>query len=93
MINVFLKQHAKFNMSISTDFLLQRQNKRRNTTFGVDFQEQVEKSRSAIPSIVTKCLTEIEKRGIMIKVSLTDKMCPKFQDVTSIYNQTNISLY
>lgn len=50
--------------------ILQRQNKRRNTTFGVDFQEQVEKSRSAIPSIVTKCLTEIEKRGIMIKVSL-----------------------
>lgn len=30
----------------------------------------MEKSRSAIPSIVTKCLTEIEKRGIMIKVSL-----------------------
>lgn len=60
--DIFL--HAMF------DTILQRQNKRRNTTFGVDFQEQVEKSRSAIPSIVTKCLTEIEKRGIMIKVSL-----------------------
>eukprot|EP00105_Crassostrea_gigas_P014986 XP_011431850.1 PREDICTED: uncharacterized protein LOC105331398 isoform X10 [Crassostrea gigas] len=67
--------------------LLKRQNKRRNTTFGVDFQEQVEKSRSAIPSIVTKCLTEIEKRGIMIKgiyrmsgvKSKVESLCSKFE--------------
>lgn len=67
---ILIKQY-KFGMwNAIFNLILQRQNKRRNTTFGVDFQEQVEKSRSAIPSIVTKCLTEIEKRGIMIKVSL-----------------------
>lgn len=70
-LTVILIKRYKFGMwNAIFNLILQRQNKRRNTTFGVDFQEQVEKSRSAIPSIVTKCLTEIEKRGIMIKVSL-----------------------
>ncbi|XP_061175377.1 uncharacterized protein LOC133184348 isoform X2 [Saccostrea echinata] len=67
--------------------LLKRQNKRRNTTFGVDFQEQVEKSHSAIPCIVTKCLTEIEKRGILIKgiyrmsgvKSKVEALCSRFE--------------
>ncbi|XP_056017736.1 rho GTPase-activating protein 45-like isoform X5 [Ostrea edulis] len=67
--------------------LLKRQSRRRNTTFGVDFQEQVEKSRSAIPSIVTKCLTEIEKRGILIKgiyrmsgvKSKVEALCSRFE--------------
>ncbi|KAK7468187.1 hypothetical protein BaRGS_00036600 [Batillaria attramentaria] len=43
---------------------------RRNTMFGVDFQEQVERYKSQVPPIITKCLAEIERRGVMIKVSL-----------------------
>ena len=41
---------------------------RRNTTFGVDFQEQVEHYHSAIPPLITKSLKEIERRGINVKV-------------------------
>ena len=44
---------------------------RRNTTFGVDFQEQVEHYHSAIPPIILKCLREVERRGINVKVCLT----------------------
>ena len=36
--------------------------------FGVDFQEQVEHYKSQVPPIITKCLAEIERRGVMIKV-------------------------
>ena len=46
----------------------QRQGRRRNTTFGVDFQEQVEHYHSAIPPIISKCLKEVERRGITVKV-------------------------
>ncbi|RUS77643.1 hypothetical protein EGW08_014586 [Elysia chlorotica] len=40
---------------------------RRNTTFGVDFQEQVDTFQTKVPPIVSKCLEEIEKRGHMVK--------------------------
>ena len=48
--------------------LFQNQRGRRNTMFGVDFQEQVERYKSQVPPIITKCLAEIERRGVMIKV-------------------------
>ena len=48
----------------------QRQGRRRNTTFGVDFQEQVEHYHSAIPPIISKCLKEVERRGINVKVCI-----------------------
>ncbi|KAH9523439.1 Rho GTPase-activating protein 45 [Bulinus truncatus] len=59
---------------------------RRNTTFGVDFQEQVDNFQSKVPPIVTKCLSEIEKRGVMIKgiyrvsgvKSKVENLCQKF---------------
>ncbi|XP_033736742.1 rho GTPase-activating protein 45-like isoform X2 [Pecten maximus] len=44
--------------------ILKPHGRRRNTTFGVDFQEQVEHCKSAVPPIITKCLKEIEKRGL-----------------------------
>ncbi|XP_021343685.1 mucin-5AC-like isoform X2 [Mizuhopecten yessoensis] len=44
--------------------ILKPHGRRRNTTFGVDFQEQVEHCRSAVPPIITKCLKEIERRGL-----------------------------
>ncbi|CAG5122062.1 unnamed protein product, partial [Candidula unifasciata] len=47
--------------------LLLHRGGRRNTTFGVDFQEQVDKFRTKVPPIVSKCLSEIDKRGVMIK--------------------------
>ncbi|XP_013073808.2 rho GTPase-activating protein 45-like isoform X1 [Biomphalaria glabrata] len=59
---------------------------RRNTTFGVDFQEQVDAFQSKVPPIVSKCLSEIEKRGVMIKgiyrvsgvKSKVENLCQKF---------------
>lgn len=48
--------------------LFEHQQGRRNTTFGVDFQEQVERYKSQVPPIMTKCLAEIERRGVMIRV-------------------------
>ncbi|CAL1545224.1 unnamed protein product [Lymnaea stagnalis] len=59
---------------------------RRNTTFGVDFQEQVDAFQTKVPPIVSKCLTEIEKRGVMIKgiyrvsgvKSKVENLCQKF---------------
>ena len=50
--------------------LFQNQRGRRNTMFGVDFQEQVEHYKSQVPPIITKCLAEIERRGVMIKVGI-----------------------
>jgi len=48
----------------------QFQGDRRNTTFGVDFQEQVQHCHSAVPPIVIKCLQEVERRGITFEVKL-----------------------
>lgn len=48
--------------------IFQSQRGRRNTTFGVDFQEQVDRYKTQVPPIITQCLAEIERRGVMIKV-------------------------
>ena len=54
--------------NMNFDFVFQRHGVRRNTTFGVDFQEQVEHYHSAIPPIISKSLKEVERRGINVKV-------------------------
>lgn len=61
--------------------------RRRNTTFGVDFQEQVEQWKSAVPPIVKKCLKEVEQRGITLRgiyrvsgvKSKVEGLCQKFE--------------
>lgn len=66
--------------------VLQRKG-RRNTTFGVDFQEQVEHYHTAVPPIISKCLQEVEKRGITLKgiyrvsgvKSTVENLCQKFE--------------
>ncbi|XP_025111393.1 rho GTPase-activating protein 45-like isoform X3 [Pomacea canaliculata] len=66
--------------------LLAHQQGRRNTTFGVDFQEQVERYKSQVPPIMTKCLAEIERRGVMIRgiyrvsgvKSKVESLCQRF---------------
>ncbi|KAL3867788.1 hypothetical protein ACJMK2_040635 [Sinanodonta woodiana] len=68
--------------------LLKHQGKRRNTTFGVDFQEQVEQFHMAVPPIITKCLKEVERRGICLKgiyrvsgvKSRVESLCQKFEN-------------
>ncbi|XP_048256286.1 rho GTPase-activating protein 29-like isoform X3 [Haliotis rufescens] len=40
---------------------------RRHTTFGVDFQEQVNQFKMEVPPIVSMCLSEVELRGLTIK--------------------------
>lgn len=65
---------------------LLNQRGRRNTMFGVDFQEQVERYKSQVPPIITKCLAEIERRGVMIKgiyrvsgvKSKVESLCQRF---------------
>ncbi|WAR22755.1 RHG29-like protein [Mya arenaria] len=67
--------------------LVKRQGQRRGTTFGVDFQEQVEHYHSAIPPIISKCLKEVEKRGINVKgiyrvsgvKSTVESLCQRFE--------------
>ncbi|KAH3849164.1 rho GTPase-activating protein 45-like isoform X2 [Dreissena polymorpha] len=67
--------------------IVKRPGQRRGTTFGVDFQEQVEHYHSAIPPIITKCLKEIEKRGITLKgmyrvsgvKSTVENLCQRFE--------------
>ncbi|KAK3090367.1 hypothetical protein FSP39_011249, partial [Pinctada imbricata] len=67
--------------------ILQRHGRRRNTTFGVDFQEQVQHCKSAVPPIITKCLKEVEKRGMSMKgiyrvsgvKSKVEGLCSKFE--------------
>ncbi|XP_070194646.1 rho GTPase-activating protein 45-like isoform X3 [Littorina saxatilis] len=59
---------------------------RRNTMFGVDFQEQVDRYKSQVPPIITQCLAEIERRGVMIKgiyrvsgvKSKVENLCQRF---------------
>ncbi|XP_035827402.1 rho GTPase-activating protein 45 isoform X1 [Aplysia californica] len=66
--------------------LLMHHRGRRNTTFGVDFQEQVDTFQTTVPPIVSKCLMEIERRGVMIKgiyrvsgvKSRVEQLCQKF---------------
>ncbi|XP_052066324.1 rho GTPase-activating protein 29-like isoform X2 [Mytilus californianus] len=61
--------------------------KRRNTTFGVDFQEQVEQWKSAVPPIVKRCLKEVEQRGITLRgiyrvsgvKSKVEGLCQRFE--------------
>ncbi|KAK3611717.1 hypothetical protein CHS0354_037293, partial [Potamilus streckersoni] len=68
--------------------VLKHQGKRRNTTFGVDFQEQVEQFHMAVPPIITKCLKEVERRGICLKgiyrvsgvKSRVESLCQKFEN-------------
>lgn len=67
--------------------IMKRQGMRRNTTFGVDFQEQVEHYHSAIPPIISKCLKEVERRGINVKgiyrvsgvKSTVENLCQRFE--------------
>ena len=66
-------QH-KSQLKLQISLLMQGQG-RRNTMFGVDFQEQVERYRTQVPPIITKCLAEIERRGVMIKVSSLGSDC------------------
>lgn len=38
------------------------------TTFGVSFDDHIESMNVQVPVIVTKCIEEIDKRGLDIKV-------------------------
>ncbi|XP_059149401.1 rho GTPase-activating protein 29-like isoform X1 [Physella acuta] len=84
-------QHLKRTRTVAVDDTLDLPQSlvnrvRRNTTFGVDFQEQVDTFQTKVPPIVSKCLTEIEKRGVMIKgiyrvsgvKSKVENLCQKF---------------
>ncbi|XP_076440442.1 uncharacterized protein LOC143279954 isoform X2 [Babylonia areolata] len=84
------RSHMKRTMTVGEDSLelpgIMNQQGRRNTMFGVDFQEQVEHYKSQVPPIVTKCLAEIERRGVMIKgiyrvsgvKSKVESLCQRF---------------
>ncbi|ESP01321.1 hypothetical protein LOTGIDRAFT_230660 [Lottia gigantea] len=73
--------------------ILKHQTGRRNTTFGVDFQEQVHQLNVQIPPIILKCVAEVEKRGMEVKglyrvsgvKSTVEKLCQRFEiDPTSV---------
>ena len=59
----------------------------RRNTFGVDFQEQVEQWKSAVPPIIKKCLKEVEQRGITLRgiyrvsgvKSKVEGLCQRFE--------------
>lgn len=42
------------------------------TTFGVDLDQHLFQTGNSIPTIVCKCVEEIDKRGLLIKVSNTN---------------------
>ncbi|XP_041360418.1 rho GTPase-activating protein 45-like isoform X2 [Gigantopelta aegis] len=68
------------------DSLMPYNRGRRNTTFGVDFQEQVAQFKREVPPIISKCLSEVEKRGMDIKgiyrvsgvKSKVENLCQRF---------------
>ena len=41
---------------------------RRMTTFGVSFDDHIQSMNVEVPIIVSKCIEEIDKRGLDIKV-------------------------
>ena len=46
------------------------QMERRMTTFGVSFDDHIQSMNVDVPIIVSKCIEEIDKRGLDIKVCL-----------------------
>uniref|UniRef100_A0A1B6D371 Rho-GAP domain-containing protein n=1 Tax=Clastoptera arizonana TaxID=38151 RepID=A0A1B6D371_9HEMI len=69
------------------------------TTFGVDLDQHLFKTGNSIPTIVCKCVEEIEKRGLLVKgiyrvsgvKSRVEKLCQEFElggesvDLTDIH--------
>ncbi|XP_075218535.1 rho GTPase-activating protein 45-like isoform X2 [Lycorma delicatula] len=57
------------------------------TTFGVELEQQLRASGTAVPHIVTKCVQEIDDRGILVKgiyrvsgvKSKVEKLCQEFE--------------
>lgn len=60
---------------------------RRMTTFGVSFDDHIQSTNVQVPIIVTKCVEEIDKRGLDIKgiyrlsgvKSKVEKLCQSFE--------------
>ena len=69
MFSSFLLTTAELtaSLALSGDFS-RGQKSGKNITFGVDFATYVKDHNTEIPYIIRKCVDEIEKRGITLKV-------------------------